>query len=285
MRICYVNGDFVPEDKASVSVFDRGFLFSDSVYEVCLVLGGRLIDNQGHLARFWQSMEKLGITPPCTPDELVALQHAVVEKNAMQNGGVYMQISRGNSGDRNFIPAAPGKSGLVIIPQPDDNVLQNPLVATGIRVMTVAEIRWAKCDIKTTALLGAVLAKQTAKANGYDDAWFVDDGYVIEGSSSNVFIVKDQQLISRVADEKILNGITRQALFSIAAQLRLTTVERDFTVAEAQAADEAFISGATMGAIPVVEVDDVSIGSGRPGKFTTALRQLYIDMAQVGERP
>lgn len=282
MRICYVNGRFVEEDKANISIFDRGFLFSDGVYEVSLVVGGQLIDNAGHLARLSRSLAKLGIAQPLSNDEISKLQYQLITKNQLHNGGLYLQVTRGNDGDRNFLPNASTKPSLVIFPQ-HHNVLENPLSERGLRVISVPEIRWAKRDIKATSLLGAVLAKQAAQTSHCDDAWFVEDGFVTEGSSNNAYFIKDKHIVTKAANAQILDGITRRAVFNIAEEHQLTLVERDFTISEAQAADEAFVSSAVLLIAPVVEIDGVTIGDGQPGPLVTKLRQIYIEMALSGK--
>lgn len=282
MRICYINGQFVNEDKATLSVFDRGFLFSDGVYEISAVIHGKLIDNAGHLARLQRSLKKVGIVSPYSPEEILALQYKIIEKNQMLHGGIYIQITRGNDGDRNFLPDPNTRPSFVLIPQPKD-ILHNPLAEIGLHVMTLPDIRWAKRDIKSIGLLGAVLAKQTAQENGYDDAWFVENDVVTEGSASNTFLVKGNELITKAPSEKILNGITRLSIQRMCQNSELNFVERDFTVAEALEADEAFVSSATMLIIPVISIDGNKIGNGTPGKITQKVRETYIELALSGE--
>ncbi|MGY0399012.1 MAG: D-amino-acid transaminase [Ostreibacterium sp.] len=278
MRICFLNGEFIREDQATVSVFDRGFLFSDGVYEVSLVLNGQLVDNLGHLARLSRSLEKIGIKIPYTSKEIIKLQKQLIAKNNLQNGGLYLQVTRGNDGDRDFMPATNTQPTFLLIPQHND-IINNPLATCGAKIMSFPEIRWAKRDIKSVGLLAAVLAKKSAKEQGFDDAWFVENGYVTEGSSNNAYIIKNKKIITKKANEQILNGITRQSLFHLADEQNLTILEREFTIEEAQQADESFISSATMLIAPVINIDGIEIADGKPGKFTTLLRKTYIETA------
>lgn len=284
MRICFLNGEFVNEDNANISIFDRGLLFSDGVYEISAVMNGKLVDNVGHLTRLERSLQKIGINSPYSREEIIELQQQIIEKNQMQHGGIYVQVTRGNDGDRDFLPNPDTKPTFMLIPQPK-NLFDNPLAERGIRVMTLPEIRWAKRDIKSIGLLGAVLAKQTAHDNGYDDAWFVEDGLVTEGSANNAYIIKDKVLITKAPSEQILNGITRQSIQRFVEQSDLSFVERDFTVEEALAADEAFVSSATMLIVPVINIDGKPIGDGKPGNITRKLRETYIEMAVSGQCP
>lgn len=284
MTICYLNGEYISTEKAQVSVFDRGFLFSDGVYEVSLVLDGKLIDNRGHLARLERSLEKIGIPQTLSSDDIIAIQQQLIEKNQMQHGGLYLQITRGSDGDRDFLPSANMQPTVLIIPQIKD-LIDIPQAKTGISVMTVPEIRWAKRDIKTVGLLGAVLAKQAAKDNGFDDAWFVENHFVTEGSANNAFYIKGNELVTKAPNHQILNGITRQSIMRLADAFKLTVVERDFTVAEAQAADEVFVTSATMLVVPVVKIDEVNIGDGKPGEKSLAIREFYIEQARANALP
>lgn len=279
MRICFLNGEFIREDQAQVSVFDRGFLFSDGVYEVSAVFNGQLVDNRGHLARLKRSLAELGIAQPYSTEEIIELQKQLIEKNKMQNGAIYLQVTRGSDGDRDFLPSENMTPTFLLIPQAKDLTI-NPLAERGAKILTMPEIRWAKRHIKAIGLLGAVIAKQTATDAGYDDAWFVEDGYVTEGSANNVFFIKDKTLVTKKPNEQILNGITRQSILNMVDTHGLTLEERDFTVAEAQAADEVFVSSATMLIVPVVQVDDCLIGDGKPGQFAPAIRETYLQLAK-----
>lgn len=282
--ICYVNGAFVLGEDARISVFDRGFLFSDAVYEVSLVLSGKLVDNRGHLQRLSRSLAKLGIAEPLTHDAIVAIQQQLIEKNQLQDASIYLQISRGSDSKRDFLYADSLSPTVVLIPQVID-VKGNPAAINGISVMSLPEIRWAHRDIKTVSLLGAVMAKSTAKANGFDDAWFIEDGVVTEASSSNACIIKDNAIITKAPNHQILNGITRQSVARLSQTQGLAFIERDFTLEEAKHADEAFVSSATQLVVGVVKIDDTVIGQGQPGVFTKKLRQLYIETALANRLP
>lgn len=283
-RICYVNGQFVSESNANISIFDRGFLFADSVYEVNLVLHKALIDSQGHLTRLAYSLNEVGIPMPMPQDELMAIQRAIIEKNQLVHGAIYLQVTRGQDADRDFLPSKTIQPNVVIIPQPK-NLLENPLADSGIRVMAFPEIRWTKRNIKSTGLLGAVLAKQAAVDNGFDDAWFIEAGLVTEGSANNAFIIKGNRLITKAPNAQILNGITRRAILTMATTHGLTLEERDFSLDEAKSADEAFVTSATMLVIPVIQIDETIIGDGKPGALTKQMRQIYLDTALNHQLP
>lgn len=279
-RTVYVNGDFVDEKDACVSVFDRAFLFADAVYEVSAVLGGALVDNAAHLARLRRSLGELGIPMPCGEDELVRIQQELVARNALDEGMVYMQVTRG-SADRDFKFPVGAKPTLVMFTQARP-LIDDPAAKRGISVITVADMRWRRRDIKTTALLAASLAKQQAVEAGVDDAWMVEDGYVTEGSSNNAHIVTaDGVIVTRHLGSEILHGITRAAVLELSRREGLTVEERPFTVDEAKAAAEAFITSATAFVTPVVRIDGAAIGSGAPGEIARALRRSYIEMAQM----
>ncbi|MBS9778647.1 MAG: D-amino-acid transaminase [Gammaproteobacteria bacterium] len=279
MHTCFLNGKFIPENEANISVFDRGFLFSDGVYEVSAVFNGRLVDNGGHLARLSNSLKEIGISAPYSTEEIIVLQKQLIEKNNIKNGAIYLQVTRGTENVRNFLPKKDTTPTFLLIPQHKD-LTDNPLAERGAKILTVPDIRWAKRHIKAIGLLGAVLAKQAAEEAGCDDAWFVENGYVTEGSSNNVFFIKDKTLVTKKPNTQILNGITRQTILRIADRFNLTVEERDFTVAEAQGADEVFISSATMLIVPVICIDDCIVGNGLPGPLARTIRQTYIEMAQ-----
>lgn len=279
-RTVYINGEYVDEREARVSVFDRAFLFADAVYEVSAVIDGALVDNDAHLARLERSLAALRIPLPCPREEIVAAQRALVEKNRLREGAVYLQVSRGVA-DRDFrfpVDAAPT---LVMFTQAR-TLVDDPVAARGIRVITVEDLRWKRRDIKTVGLLAASMAKQQAVEAGVEDAWLVEDGLVTEGSSNNAAIVTaDGVLVTRHLGNEILHGITRAAVLELSRREGITVEERAFTVAEAQAATEAFVTSATAFVCPVVAIDGVTIGDGRPGPVATRLRQLYIEMARA----
>ncbi len=273
MRTCYVNGDYVLENAAKISIFDRGFLFSDGVYEVSMIYNGKLVDNDGHLKRLARSCEKLGINLALSNEQLTDIQQTLIDKNQISSGAIYLQVTRGADTDRDFLYSDNIKPTLVMIPQ--HKTFDPAMPAKGLSVMSMPEIRWAHRDIKAVGLLGAVLAKKLAKDQGYDDAWFVENGHITEGSSNNIFLVKGDKIITKAANTQILNGITRQAVLKVANELNLVVVESDFSVTEAQQADEVFATSATMTVMSVCAIDDVKVGNGQPGKISEKIRAAY----------
>ncbi|MCY9876465.1 D-amino-acid transaminase [Vibrio natriegens] len=275
-RIVYLNGKFLAESEAKISVFDRGFLFADAVYEVTAVLDGKLIDHEGHLARLERSAKELGIKMPVTGEQLMDIQRQLIEKNSLVEGGIYLQLTRGNEGDRDFSYSDKIEPTLVLFTQ-SRNLIDSPKAQTGIKVISFNDIRWRRRDIKTTSLLPACLAKQIAHEAGAEDVWLIENGYVTEGGSSNAYIVtQNDVLVTRPLSNDILHGITRASLMTLAKELNLTIEERFFTIEEAYQAKEAFISSATTFVWPVVAIDDKPIGSGKPGEIALRLRDIYI---------
>jgi len=278
-RTFYVNGNYVPEEEAVVSVLDRGFLFADAVYEVTSVLDGKLIDNTGHLFRLQRSLGELQMSSPLADADIVAAQEKLLELNGLTEGLVYLQISRGVA-DRDFGFPANTTPTIVMFTQ-QKNLLTSAKADTGLTVISVPDIRWARCDIKTVGLLGPVLAKQAAVEAGVDDAWLTDDGVVNEGSSNNAYIVtRDGAIQTRQLGSEILNGITRQAVLRLAEACQMQVIEKPFTIEDAQNAQEAFITSASMFVMPVVSIDGHDIGDGKPGELTRKLRELYIEIAR-----
>ena len=279
-RIVYVNGRFVPESEAHVSIFDRGFLFGDGVYEVSSVLDRGLVDNSAHLARLERSLGELGMALPATPDEIVRAQKELIARNDLDEGTIYLQISRGPA-DRDFAYPAEPKPTLVMFTQ-KKSIVDNPLAARGITVITVPDLRWRRRDIKTVGLLAASMAKQAALDAGADDVWMVEDGVVTEGSSNNAYIVTgDGVVVTRHLGSEILHGITRAAVLRLSREHQIAVEERAFTVDEAKSAAEAFITSASSFVIPVTGIDGETIGDGRPGAITTRLREIYIESARA----
>ena len=274
-RIVYVNGDYVPEEEAKISVFDRGFLFADGVYEVTSVLEGRLVDFAGHLVRLRRSLSELDMPAPATDAEIETIHRELIARNGVQEGMVYLQVTRG-AADRDFVYPAEPKPSLVMFTQ------SKPLVDTaaardGIRVISVPDIRWRRRDIKTVQLLAPSMCKMMARKAGADDAWMVEDGFVTEGTSNNAYIVtRDGTIVTRDLSHAILAGITRAALLQYAAEAQIRIEERPFTLAEAQDAAEAFITAASAFVTPVVEIDGIRLGDGRPGPVTARLREIYL---------
>ena len=279
-RIVYVNGTFVPESEAHVSVFDRGFLFADGVYEVSSVLDRGLVDNAAHLARLERSLGELGMTSPATPEEIVRAQKELIARNHLDEGIVYLQITRGPA-DRDFAYPTDPRPTLVMFTQ-QKPLVDNPLAARGITIITVPELRWQRRDVKTVGLLAASMAKQAAVDAGADDAWMIEDGYVTEGSSNNAYIVtRGGVVVTRHLGNEILHGITRAAVLRLARERQITVEERAFTVEEAKGAAEAFITSASSFVIPVVGIDGAAIGDGKPGTITSRLREIYIESARA----
>jgi D-alanine transaminase len=277
-RTVYVNGDFVAEADAKISVFDRGFLFADGVYEVTSVLDGKLIDYDGHAVRLQRSLDELEMAAPMAMEELLEVHRELVRLNEIENGLVYLQITRGNPGDRDFAyPPADTKPTLVLFTQSKPNLPSNDAAAKGMTVISAPDMRWGRRDIKTVQLLYPSMAKMMAKAAGADDAWMVEDGFVTEGSSNNAYIVKGNTIITRHLGNEILAGITRAAVLRFARESQMKVEERSFTIAEALEADEAFVTSATTFVMPVVAIDGETIGDGKQGNVAKRLREVYLD--------
>jgi len=273
-RIVYVNGEFVAEEQARVSIFDRGFVFGDGVYEVVPVIRGRLADRDYFLQRLRRSLTELGIVWPCSEVEYQAVLEQLVARNSLTEGIVYTQVTRGVS-DRQFTFPPDTPATMVAFTQMM-SLLENPSVENGIAVVTTAEIRWLRRDIKSLNLLAQVLAKQYAADHGAGETWMIEDGLVTEGASSTAYIVKDGKLITRPLSNRILPGIRRRRLLELAAGAGIACEERPFSLEEAMAADEAFISSATTILHGVVSIDGKQVGEGMPGPVGRKLRQLYI---------
>jgi D-alanine transaminase len=277
-RTVYLNGDYLPETEARVSIFDRGFLMADGVYEVTSVLGGKLIDFGGHCLRLSRSLSELEMQNPHTEAEWLEIHRALVEKNGIVDGMIYLQVTRGNPGDRDFAyPSADTRPTVVLFTQNKPGLAENPQAKTGYRVISIPDIRWGRRDIKTVQLLYPSMGKMAAKKAGVDDSWFVEDGAVTEGTSNNAYIVKGNRIITRQLSSDILHGITRAAVLRFAAEAQMEVEERPFTIAEAQAADEAFITSASAFVMPVVEIDGAAVGTGKVGAIVPRLREIYLD--------
>lgn len=279
-RIVYLDGQFINESEAKVSIFDRGFLFGDAVYEVTAVVGGKLVDNDGHMVRLQRSCNELQISLPVSTEAITKIQKDLIEKNNLNEGGIYLQISRGSAGDRDFAYPTGVKPTLVLFTQAR-SLLDTPKAVKGMKVITMEDIRWKRRDIKSVGLLAPCMAKQAAIDAKVDDAWFVEDGYITEGSSSNAYIVtKKGVLVTRPLSNDILHGITRKALLTLAEKEKITIEERLFSVEEAYQASEAFVSSATTFVWPVVEINGRTIAAGTPGIVAKKLRQIYIELAK-----
>jgi len=278
-RTVYVNGEYLPENEAKVSIFDRGFLMADGVYEVTSVLGGKLIDFEGHAVRLQRSLDALDMVNPISKDDLLTVHRELVARNGVEEGMVYLQITRGAPGDRDFVFPDPEETTptVVLFTQNKPGLADSPAARTGIKVISIEDIRWGRRDIKTVQLLYPSMGKMMAKKAGADDAWMIEDGFVTEGTSNNAYIVKGNKIITRGLSNDILHGITRSAVLRYAQEAQMEVEERNFTLDEAQAADEAFITSASTFVMPVVEIDGVSLGEGTPGRVAPRLREIYLE--------
>ena len=277
-RTVYVNGTYLPEEEATVSIFDRSFLMADGVYEVTSVLDGKLIDFDGHRARLERSLNELDMQKPEAFDDLLEIHRELVRVNDITDGLIYLQVSRGSAGDRDFVyPGPEVKPTLVLFTQNKPGLADSPMAKTGIKIISIEDQRWGRRDIKTTQLLYPSMGKMMAKAAGCDDAWLVEDGAVTEGTSNNAYIVKGDTIITRELSTDILHGITRAAVLRFAKEAQMKVVERSFTIDEAKEADEAFVTSASTFVMPVVELDGAQIGTGTPGGVATRLREIYLD--------
>ena len=283
-RIAYVNGRYLPMRNATVHVEDRGYQFGDGVYEVCEVRGGRLIDERRHLDRLKRSLAELRIRPPMSPAALGVVLREVIARNRIGYGIVYLQITRGVARRDHGFPAPEVRPSVVVTARPLNSARNEALAAAGIAVVSVPDNRWGRVDIKTIGLLPNVLARQAAIERGARDAWFVDkDGAVTEGASSNAWIVTQAgTIVTRPADDAILRGITRTVVLEAIKALGLALEERAFTLEEAYAAREAFVTAASQIVLPVVRIDGHPIGDGKPGPVATALRREFHRHAETG---
>jgi len=277
-RIVYVNGEYLPEEKAKISVFDRGFLFADGVYEVSSVIDGKLIDNRSHLIRLQRSLDELAMAAPCPMNEIEAIQKKMIRRNDLDEGLLYLQVTRG-AADRDF-PYPEGATPSLVMFTQEKRITDGPAAQKGLAVITVDDLRWGRRDIKTVQLLYPSMAKQAALDAGADDAWLVEDGFVNEGTSNNAWIVtKEGTVVTRHLTNEILHGITRKAVMKLCAERQIKVEERAFTVEEAMDAKEAFVTSASSFVMPVVSIDGTKIGDGKPGELTGRLRAIYLEEA------
>ncbi|MCU0819588.1 MAG: D-amino-acid transaminase [Beijerinckiaceae bacterium] len=280
-RIAYVNGRYLPLAEATLPIMDRGFLFGDGIYEVTAVLGDRFIDNEPHLARLDRSLKAIGIRNPHTLDEWTEIQRELVKRNGLTQGIVYIEVTRGTY-EREFTCPEDIAPNVVMFTQVK-NILANPATEKGVAVITVNDLRWARRDIKSVALLAQVLAKFEAKRAGVAEAVMLEEGVVTEGASSTVFIVSSAGvLVTRALSTSVLPGVTRSSVMRLARETGLHVEERPFTRQEMLAAREVFYTSASSFVMPVVEVDGEKIADGRPGPITKKLRTIYLDEAQRG---
>jgi D-alanine transaminase len=282
-RIAYVNGRYLPHADAAVHVEDRGYQFGDGVYEVCEIFGGQLVDATRHLARLSRSLSELRIHPPMSDAALRQIMREVVRRNRVRDGMIYIQVTRGVARRDHVFPGDDVAPAVVMTARSADFAKADRQAAEGVAVITVPENRWDRVDIKTVGLLPNVLAKQQAKEAGAREAWFVTpDGMVTEGGSTNAWIVTAEgRLVTRPATRGILRGITREVVCEVAASQGVPLEERSFSVAEAIAAREAFITAATTLVMPVVRIDGHPVGNGRPGPVTQALRSHFHEAAEL----
>ncbi|THD76526.1 D-amino-acid transaminase [Thalassobius vesicularis] len=277
-RTVYVNGEYLPENEAKVSIFDRAFLMADGVYEVTSVLDGKLIDFAGHANRLARSLSELDIPTPPEFDDLLEIHRKLVAENGVNEGMVYLQITRGAPGDRDFaFPPKDTRPTVVLFTQNKPGLADNPQAKVGIKVISIEDIRWGRRDIKTVQLLYPSMGKMMAKKAGCDDAWLVEDGFVTEGTSNNTYIVKGGKIITRNLSNDILHGITRAAVLKFAKEAQMEVEERPFTIEEAKQADEAFFTSASAFVMPVVEIDGAAIGGGKVGSVAPRLREIYLE--------
>ena len=278
-RIVYLNGEYIEEAKAKVSIFDRALLFSDALYEVTSVIDGKLIDFDNHMKRLDRSMSELKYPRMLSHEEIKTFHRELVKKNYLKEGTVYLQVSRGVA-ERSFdFPNSNNDFTVTAFTQEKD-LINNKSALQGISVMTIEDNRWGRCDIKTVQLLYPSFAKFSAAQEGFDDAWMVRNGYVTEGTSNNAWIIRNGTVITRQADNLILKGITRDAVAECAKELNYKIDFKNFTINEAQSASEAFITSATTFVTPVVKINNTKISDGSPGKFTKLLREKYIEKAK-----
>ncbi|MFO1012785.1 MAG: D-amino-acid transaminase [Caulobacteraceae bacterium] len=282
-RIAYVNGRYVPHGEAYVHIEDRGYQLSDGIYEVWAVMGGKLADAEGHFARLERSLNELSIPQPMSRAALQIVLKEMVRRNRVDEGLLYLQVTRGVAPRDHAFPTNGAAPAVTMTCKPIDRAAAEAKAAKGVGVVTTPETRWARCDIKTVALLPNVLAKQQAREKDAYEAWFVDDlGLITEGASSNAWIVdKDGVLRTRDTQANILRGITRATLMKVIADQGLKVEERPFTREEALSAREAFSTGAGALVMPVVRVDGQAIGDGTPGPVAKSLRAAYIEKARA----
>jgi D-alanine transaminase len=275
-RIAYVNGQYLPHRAAGVHIEDHGYQFADGVYEVLAVVRGRLVDEAPHLARLARSLGELRIAAPMSEAALKVVMREVVRRNGVDDGILYLQVTRGAAPRDHAFPNA--AQPCLVVTSRRRRPVDPRLAADGIGVITIPDIRWLRCDIKSIALVANVLGKQRAREAGAYEAWQVDrEGFVTEGTSTNTWIVAaDGAVVTRRADSAILNGVTRLALFDIIRRAGHRVVERPFSVAEAKAAQEAFLTSTTAELLPVVSIDGDKLGDGAPGPLSRLLREFYL---------
>ena len=281
-RISYVNGRYVPHERAAVHIEDRGYQFADGVYEVWAVFGGALADSEGHFERLERSLAELGIAAPMGRRALEIVLREILRRNHIRDGLIYLQVTRGVAPRDHVFPDPPAPPSLVVTAKRVDRTAAEAKAVLGVGVISTPENRWGRCDIKTIGLLPNVLAKQAAREKGAAEAWFVDtDGFITEGGASNAWILDASGVLrTRDTGANILRGITRNSIMALAAELQIKVEEAPFTMADVRSAREAFFTGAGALVMPVVAIDGHPIGNGTPGPVALRLRALYVDAAR-----
>lgn len=272
-KIVFLNGNYVLEDEAKVSIFDRGFLFGDGIYEVVPVINGVMIEVTPFLERFERSLSEVGMSWPMSKDEYLQMLQNLIEKNNLKEGGVYTQVTRGVAPREFSFPkdTKPTCMGFSF----EKQIIENPKAKTGVKVVSVEDIRWKRRDIKSISLLAQCIAKEQSVHQGAYEGWMVEDGIVTEGTSSSAYIVKNDTIITRPLSNSILPGIRRKILLQIAKEHDIKVEQKLFSLEDAYNADEAFLSSATSLVLPIIEIDGRKIGDGTPGKIYTKIRKMY----------
>ena len=279
MQKVFLNGEFIDKDSAKISIFDRGFIFGDGIYEVVPVINSIIVEKDGFWDRFQRSLNEISLNLPYTNDEFESILNNLIEINSLKEGGLYIQITRGVAPrDFSFVK---GVKPTIMAFAFSDSVLEHPAAKSGITIISTPDIRWKRRDIKSISLLGQCYAKNQATIAGADEGFMVEDGYVTEAGSSSAFIIKDGALITKPLSNEILPGIRRNRLLNLAKQIGLQIQERKFSMDEVYNADECFISAATIILLPVIKADGKAINGGKIGEYTTKLRELYKEILKA----
>ncbi|WP_096025075.1 D-amino acid aminotransferase [Campylobacter lanienae] len=279
MQKVFLNGEFIDKDSAKISIFDRGFIFGDGIYEVVPVINSIIVEKDGFWDRFQRSLNEISLNLPYTNDEFESILNNLIEINSLKEGGLYIQITRGVAPrDFSFVK---GVKPTIMAFAFSDSVLEHPAAKSGITIISTPDIRWKRRDIKSISLLGQCYAKNQATIAGADECFMVEDGYVTEAGSSSAFIIKDGALITKPLSNEILPGIRRNRLLNLAKQIGLQIQERKFNMDEVYNADECFISAATIILLPVIKADGKAINGGKIGEYTTKLRELYKEILKA----